>query len=152
MNTDCPVEDLIPHSGDMSLLDRVLEYDDTSLTAEITIGEHQIFTRPEGMPAPCGIELMAQAIAAFAGIKAGQQGKPVEIGFLVGTRKYESNTPLFPIGCTLKIHVSEELQAENGLGVFVCEISSDNIQVNANINVFQPTNVQDFLINELSDR
>jgi predicted hotdog family 3-hydroxylacyl-ACP dehydratase len=145
------IEEFVPHSGNMSLLDRIISYDDESLTAEVTISQDNIFSQPNGMPATVGIELMAQTIAAFAGVKAREQGRDVEIGFLVGTRKYESNIPIFPIGCTLSINATRELQAENGLGVFACSISADNIYASANINVFQPSDVEEFLNNELSD-
>lgn len=151
MHIDVPVEELVPHSGNMSLLDRIIDCDQESLTAEICVRADNIFSNTDGMPATVGIELMAQAIAAFAGAKAKQKGKPVEIGFLVGTRKYESSHPIFPLGSLLKIRVFQELQAENGLGVFCCEICSDTITAKANINVFQPDNVQEFLNNELSE-
>ncbi len=151
MRIDCPVEELVPHSGNMSLLDRIVDCDDESLTAEMCVRENNIFCDDQGIPATVGIELMAQAIAAFAGTKAKHKGDPVEIGFLVGTRKYESSHPLFPLHALLRIHVFQELQAENGLGVFRCEIRSDTITATANVNVFQPDNVQDFLNNELSE-
>lgn len=151
MIIDCAIEELVPHSGNMSLLDRVVCCDEESLTAEMTVREDNIFFQHDGIPSSVGIELMAQAIAAFAGAKARQNGKPVEIGFLVGTRKYESNQSIFPLGSTLKVQVFQELQADNGLGVFRCEIDSDTATANANINVFQPENVQEFLNNELSE-
>lgn len=151
MSIDYSAEELVPHSRNMSLLDSIVHCDEESLIAEVAVCEDNIFSTAQGMPATVGIELMAQAIAAFAGVKAKQKGEPVEIGFLVGTRKYESNQPIFPMGSTLRIHVFQELQAENGLGVFRCEICSDTITATANINVFQPDNVQEFLNNELSE-
>ncbi len=147
-----PAEDLVPHSRNMSLLDRIISCDDEGLRAEVTVRRDNIFAQESGLPASVGIELMAQAIAAFAGIKAREKEQEIEIGFLVGTRRYESNTPFFPLDCTLTIDVKQELQAENGLGVFLCDISSDKIAAKASINVFQPDNVEEFLNQEISNR
>ena len=61
------VEDLVPHSGSMLLLDRVLEYGDDWLKAQITIRKDSMFCDNDSVAALVGIEYMAQTIAAFAG-------------------------------------------------------------------------------------
>lgn len=149
------IAELVPHSGTMSLLDEVLAYDDDSLTARVSLSSHSLFAEPEGVPAWIGVEYMAQAVAAYAGIIAKAKGEAITIGFLVGTRKYQCDRAYFPLGCDLIIHVDKELQGENGLGVFNCRINIDNSATNraertepsasASLNVFQPHNVDDFL-------
>lgn len=129
----------------MSLLDRVIDYEDDSLTAQVTIVKDSLFVEPSGVPAWVGIEYMAQAIAAYSGMMARSAGQKVSIGFLIGTRKYTCNQPYFPLGSTLKVSVHEELLGDNGLGVFRCKITADNIEANASLSVFQPNNLDEFL-------
>ncbi|GAB3092116.1 hotdog family protein [Aestuariicella hydrocarbonica] len=139
--------ELVPHSGTMSLLDAVTDQTGDSLTAEVRLHRDSLFATEQGVPAWIGIEYMAQAIAAFAGVEAKAAGREIRIGFLVGSRKYTCNAPYFPLGCTLTVTVTQELQADNGLAVFVCHIAAGKITAEASLNVFQPDNVNDFLEN-----
>lgn len=144
------IAQLVPHSGTMSLLDTAVHCDQHSLIAQVTIGPDTLFATDQGVPAWVGIEYMAQAVAAFAGVRAKEAGEDIRIGFLVGTRKYHCNVPFFPAGSTLTIEVAEELRGENGLGVFICRITSATNSANmivaeANLNVFQPDDAEEFL-------
>lgn len=138
-------EDYVPHSHPMALLDVIDYCDDESLQASVVIRSDAPFAEAEGVPSYVGIEYMAQSIGAFAGVCARQQQQPIKIGFLVGSRRYNCNCSYFPIGATLKVSVKREIEGENGLSVFECQISGDNISANANLNVFQPDNPAEFL-------
>jgi predicted hotdog family 3-hydroxylacyl-ACP dehydratase len=148
------ISGLVPHSGTMMLLDRVIQADHESLCAEITVDANTVFFDGNGVGAWIGVEYMAQAIAAHAGYLAGLRGDPVKIGFLLGARRYECSRASFPLGSILHVHVRRTLQGENGLGAFDCRIEVNN-EVNneatsstaatATITVFQPENVNDFL-------
>ena len=65
----CPIIDvapLLPHSGNMVLLDEILDYDEESLQGRATIREDHVFLRPEGVvPAWMAMEILAQGIAAL---------------------------------------------------------------------------------------
>lgn len=139
------INELVPHDRTMSLLDNVIECDTDSLKASVTIHRDSMFAEEQGIPAWIGVEYMAQAISAWAGYQDKEMGREVNIGFLVGTRRYQSNLPYFPIGATLIISIDRELQGDNGLGVFNCRIESSNLEVTAALNVFQPNNVDEFL-------
>ncbi|WP_137937801.1 3-hydroxylacyl-ACP dehydratase [Chitinivorax sp. B] len=139
------IRDLVPHAGRMVLLDRVLEVDEYSLTAEVTICFDSVFCDGQKVGAWVGIEYMAQAIAAFAGARARKHGEPVKLGFLLGTRRYTTSQPHFMVGDTLRITVREELQGENGLASFDCAIKSDSIDVKAALTVFQPADPEAYL-------
>ena len=81
----CPIVDvapLLPHSGNMVLLDEILDYDDESLQGRATIREDHVFLRPEGVvPAWMAMEILAQGIAAFDGCHAAQAGRgPAALG------------------------------------------------------------------------
>ena len=94
---DWPLAELLPHAGDMILIDQVLSFDEEQIHTRVTVKPGGLFNRADGsLPAWVGIELMAQSIAAYAGCQARQAGLPVELGFLLGTRKFECNVERFP--------------------------------------------------------
>jgi predicted hotdog family 3-hydroxylacyl-ACP dehydratase len=132
------VRDVVPHSGRMMLLDRVVAADADSLTSEVTIRADTLFARAEGVGAWVGVEYMAQTIAAFAGARATRVEEKTKIGFLVGTRRYACNVPYFPLGATLRIVVRREAEGDDELGSFMCSITGDGIQADAAVTVFRP--------------
>lgn len=144
------IRELVPHSGPMILLDRVLAADEESLVAEVLIRSDSMFCDAQGVGVWVGVEYMAQAIAAHAGYLAGLRGEAVKVGFLLGARRYETSTPLFAIDSVLQVQVRRVLQGENGLAAFECSIldrdkSSDIVLAQATITVFQPDNVAQFI-------
>lgn len=139
------VDELVPHSGRMSLLSRVTKVEEDTLYAEVDINESATFAEASGVPAWVGLEYLAQAIGAYAGYQERTQGSVPKIGFLLGTRKYTSNCEYFPLGTTLTLKVCRNMQAENGLSAFDCELHADGIEASARLNVFQPDNAAEFL-------
>lgn len=135
--TQGAVTELIPHSGSMVLLDRIVDYDDQWLIAELVVRRDGLFGDDETVPAWAGIEYMAQTIAAYAGVIAKQNNEPIRLGFLLGTRCYSSNVAAFKVGSMLTIRVEKIIQDDN-LGVFDCKIQGADVDVAANINVYQP--------------
>jgi predicted hotdog family 3-hydroxylacyl-ACP dehydratase len=81
---------------------------------------------------------MAQSVAAYAGCQARVKGEAVELGFLLGTRKFECNVEHFPIGSELIIHAQRSLQDDSGMGVFECHLSGPGIEASARLNVYRP--------------
>lgn len=141
---------LVPHSGQMILLDRVLSADAENLCAEVRIHAGSVLCGADGVGAWVGIEYMAQAIAAHAGLTALQRGEAVKVGFLLGSRKYEARVPGFAPDSVLHVHVQRVLLGENGLGAFECRIDlagegRDVTVATATVTVFQPDNVNQFL-------
>jgi len=131
------VADVIPHTGDMVLLDRIIDYDDQGLTAELVVRGDGLLGDDQAVPAWAGIEYMAQTIAAYVGIKARQANEPIRMGFLLGTRRYSSNVAAFKVGARLTIRAEKIIQ-DDGLGVFDCRIKGEAVEVTANLNVYQP--------------
>jgi predicted hotdog family 3-hydroxylacyl-ACP dehydratase len=128
---------LLPHSGAMVLLDTVTTFKKLSLAAELTVRNDGLLGDEANVPAWAGIEYMAQAIAAYIGIKAKLAGEPIKLGYLLGTRRYSSNISAFSIGTVLKVQIENIIQ-DDKLGVFNCKITGIGIEVNANLNVYQP--------------
>ena len=153
---DLAIEDIIPHSRKMIFLDKLEQISDTSLLASINIDKDSYFLQGQAVPAWVGIEYMAQAVAAYAGIQDKIKGNIVKVGLLLGTRAYQSKVPSFPLGSKLFISVKTLYYEDVGLGSFECAIYPDdkdvsdkeNALVIANLNVFQPNNMGDFLSGE----
>jgi len=144
--TDWPLAELLPHAGDMILIDRILSFDEEQIHTRLTVKPDGLFNLPDGsLPAWVGVELMAQSVAAFAGCHARQKGNPVELGFLLGTRKFECNVDAFAAGSELTIHGIRSLEDDNGMGVFECHIHGPGIEASARLNVFRPPQPSQYL-------
>jgi predicted hotdog family 3-hydroxylacyl-ACP dehydratase len=131
------VEELVPHTGKMVLLNRVIEFDEENMVAEVIVRDDGLFGDSNTVPAWLGIEYMAQTIAALGGMKRRLAGKPLNVGFLLGTRRYECNVGTFAVGSVLIVSV-KRLVEDQGLGVFDCRITAEGISVAAKLNVYQP--------------
>lgn len=142
------VADLVPHSGKMSLLSTIESYTASSLTASVLVTENSMFASSEGVPSWIGIEYMAQTIGAYAGLQQRNLGDAPKLGFLLGSRKYQCDTPIFSLGTKLLIVAECELMAENGLSVFKCRISAPGVNGSAQLNVYQPEDAELFLKGE----
>lgn len=141
-----PIAELLPHSGQMILLDEVLRFGAEDVEARLTVRPGGLFNLADGsLPAWVGVELMAQTVAAFAGCQARQAGAPVQLGFLLGTRSFTCNVEHFPAGCELHISALCSLQDDNGMGVFECHIRGPNIHAEARLNVFCPPQIGSYL-------
>ncbi|GAA4089525.1 hypothetical protein [Zhongshania borealis] len=139
------IEQFIPHDGDMSLLDEIIAERDNGICAAVTIGEHSLFADQKGVPSWVGIEYMGQAIAAYAGLKARKKGEAVKIGFLVSCRRYIPNLSYFPLGARLEISADAVTDGDTGLQIFECQIKGPEFNFCANLNVFMPEDVEQFM-------
>src|SRR3990167_7880679 len=93
---DGHISELVPHRGPMLLVDTLLEDDAEWVRVEAIVKPDALFLTEQGMPAWVGVELMAQTVASFAGLKSLAAKEPVKLGFLLGTRRYECTRPFFP--------------------------------------------------------
>lgn len=153
-NFTCPIENpafLLPHSGHMILIDRVLEYGDDYVYVEAKVDEKHILLHDGALPSTAGMEIMAQSIGAFAGIQALLANEQVKLGFLLGTRRLDLYAENIPIGTKLLATAKISTQDNNGMGVFDCELRwtdapemikhllpTDGLLVRAALNVYSP--------------
>lgn len=120
---------LLPHRGDMVLLDELLEYGDERVVCAVTIRSDSLLCEAgKGVPAWVGVEYMAQTASTFAGIPEAKAGIPASICLLLGARRYEAVEPYFPIGARLRVVADLQFRDENDLAAFDCEIYSDRGQ------------------------
>ena len=137
---ECPVQSLVPHNPPMVLVDEILHSEEKQLIAKVTPAIGKPFADEQGnIPAWIGLEYLAQAIAAWSGWQGLQAGNPVQLGFLLGSRRYQANVSQFFADQPLILTVNHNYQ-EGGLAAFECTIClTDNTElVTASLNVYQP--------------
>lgn len=133
---------LVPHSGEMILLDRIIDFGTDFLIAEADICSDHVLLKHEKLAAFAGIEIMAQGVAAWAGYLAVRAGEPVRLGYLLGTRKLYIHRRTIPIGTTLRIEIKMSIQDATGFGVFDCRLidaANNDVVLEGALNVFSPT-------------
>lgn len=151
---ECPITNtasLLPHSGRMVLIDRITRYGDDFVEAGAQVSPNHILLLDDKLPYTAFIELMAQAVGAYAGIQARKNARSVRLGFLLGTRKLEIFAQSVPIGTHLLATAHMSIQNAGGMGVFDCELRwtdapetssetlpSDGILARASLNVYSP--------------
>ena len=84
-----------------------------------------------------GVFYMAQTVAAHGGMMCHLAGKPINLGFLLGTRRYNCNVSFLTVGTKLTVKV-ERLIQDQGLGVFLCQVSGQGVDISAKLNVYLP--------------
>ena len=150
----CPIEHpafLLPHSAHMVLIDRVTEHRADFVRVEAYVGSKHILLQNGVLPTTMGMEIMAQAIGAFAGIQTMSAGEEVKLGFLLGTRKLNLFADAIPVGTTLAATAHLSTQDPSGMGVFDCELRwldapdgvrdtlpQDGLLAQAALNVYSP--------------
>lgn len=152
----CQIEvaTIVPHAGVMILLERIVAFSGNSIEAECVLRDDCIYRREDGsVAAYIGSEIMAQAIAAIAGLSRLQTGEAPRVGFLLGTRSYVAHEPTLPLHALLRVSAQELYREENGLAVFECQLSehradqSPRLLAAAKLNVFEPPDLDAFLAN-----
>lgn len=120
-----PVAELLPHQGRAVLIDAVLEDDPDTIWVRTKVSsDNPYFVPGHGLPVWVGIELMAQAIAAHAGLGSRREQRPPRAGMLLGTRRFEAKAPYFPEGATLEITATRDFGDDGGLAACACTIQS----------------------------
>lgn len=133
--------EVVPHRGDALLLDALLHADEDRLAAVVNVRPGTAFSDDDGsLPGWVGAEMMAEAIAAFAGCRSLRRtGRQAEIGLLLGIRDYRSTLARFEPGARLRVEALRSSEDEAGRGVFDCRIVIEDRPVaTATLTVFQP--------------
>ncbi|HDL3296532.1 TPA: dehydratase, partial [Mannheimia haemolytica] len=120
---------LVPHSGNMILLDRITAFGEDFLTAETNIRPDNPLIKHGKLATYASIEIMAQA------------GEPVRLGYLLGTRKLHLHRQEIPIGSQLQIQIKMSIQDATGFGVFDCQLidlADNQVLLEGALNVFSP--------------
>jgi predicted hotdog family 3-hydroxylacyl-ACP dehydratase len=142
------METVLPHARPMILLDEMVVREAERLVATVEVRADSLFFRaPQGIAAHVSIEWMAQCCAAWAGSKALDESRPVDIGFLLGTRDFRAEVDWFAEGERLYVSADLEFQDEE-MGSFRCRTSralDGDAVAAARLSVYQPRDVAAFL-------
>lgn len=136
-----PASELLPHRFGMLLLDELVEADETGLTARAAVrGEDGLFTADGRMGSWVLLEYMAQGMAMWISWNARREGKPVPVGFLLGTRKMELLRPDLPAGTVVTVRAEPlYVSREDRLAQFDCRVLvGDETVATAKLNAFEP--------------
>ncbi|HJW09405.1 MAG TPA: hypothetical protein VJ483_07190 [Holophagaceae bacterium] len=118
-----PLEALLPHRAPSILLSEMREITAEGCLALARVEADARYLDARGeLPAWVGLELMAQAASAFSGHRNTLSGRPVRVGYLLGTRSFTSAAPSFPIGAELEVEVRVIFLDDSGPSAFRCEI------------------------------
>ena len=108
---------IVPHSGKMSLLDRVIDYSfeklDVHTEVDIVPGSMFFDKDIDGIPVWIGFEYMAQSISALSGIYGRTLGQEPKIGFIMSVNNFTAHKPIFPAGSVAKISVRQTMRMDN---------------------------------------
>lgn len=140
------LDELIVHRPPMRMIDEIISISDTEAVAAVAVGSRNIFVdSSHGLPAYCGIEMMAQTIAAIDGLRNLNKHLQPRIGFLLGSRKYTPKVAYFAVDTQLLIHV-KMVFSDGQMFSFegAIEVLGDEI-AHATLNVFSPHNPEAFL-------
>lgn len=140
----CPITDispLIPHSGDMVMLDKITEFGEDYLIAEMTVKPDCLLLKDGKLATYMGAEILAQGVAAWAGCKCVKVGQPIGLGYWIGSRKLTLHRQDISVGSLLQIQIKRSIEDATGFGVFDCtliDLSNQQPLVEGALNVFRP--------------
>lgn len=146
--TDLPIETFLLHRESMLLIQSIVGCGDNWLeaTVDVSASSSLFISGQRTVPSWVGLEYMAQAISAFAGVMAWRQGRKPEVGFLLGTRRYSVVEHSFDPQELLTVKVTQLLRDDNNLVLFDCHIYRGGKSIAAaEIKAIQPNDVQSVL-------
>jgi predicted hotdog family 3-hydroxylacyl-ACP dehydratase len=132
------VEDLVPHRGIMRLLDTVQEIDDHQALASAVIKDSWPLARDGSVACLMLIEVLAQAAATWFGWQNLQQGKPLQIGYLVGVKEARFHTNQVAVGTRVGARVERGIGKQNFLVMDGKVTDATNLLAEARIQLFVP--------------
>lgn len=135
----------LPHRAPMLLLDELVEVKDNGCIAKVTIHADMPFMEEQGLPSWVGIEIMAQTIALFGGVKERLKDQPPKLGFLLGSKSFEMGQDYFAIGEELLVEIDLQFLNRHQIGIFNCQIQTSSSTSKATILVSQPDDVDSVL-------
>lgn len=140
----CPITNvapMLPHSGEIVMLDKIIDFGEDFLIAETQITEDCLLVKNGELPTYMAAEIMAQGIAAWAGCKSMQAGVPIGLGYWIGSRKLKFHAPFVTLGHRFQIRIQLSIEDATGFGVFDCtmtDLDSEQLLIEGALNVFRP--------------
>lgn len=121
---------LVPHAGAMCLLDGVTDWDEQRIrcVSRSHLDPNNPLRAQDELPAVCGIEYAAQAMAVHGGLAGGTQGRP-RMGFLASLRDVDClRNRLDDLGGELVVE-AERLMGDEARVIYQFTVSVGDIAV-----------------------
>jgi predicted hotdog family 3-hydroxylacyl-ACP dehydratase len=116
-------EALLPHRGPSLLLCGILDVSEEHCLARVRVAPGAWYLDERGeAPAWIALEWMAQAASAFSGYRHRQAGRAPRVGFMLGTRRFETMVPAFPAGGEFEVEARLIFLDEAGPSAFSCQV------------------------------
>jgi predicted hotdog family 3-hydroxylacyl-ACP dehydratase len=116
-----PVEELIPHSGPMVLVDELVHWADGEATCQLRVREYAPFVNDGEVASAVTIEYMAQTVAACLGYEALRGGAGVRVGMIIACKKFVAHADALVVGDALVIEV-KRVRGNEMLSHFDCRV------------------------------
>ncbi|MBM4337583.1 MAG: hypothetical protein FJ108_16980 [Deltaproteobacteria bacterium] len=114
--------ELVPHSGPMLLLERVVSHAQAQTVCALDPAASDLFRDAEGhVPGWVALEWMAQCVAVHGGLLARAAGRRPSPGMLVGARRIELLRREFAPGETLEVE-ARYTGGAGALASFACRL------------------------------
>jgi predicted hotdog family 3-hydroxylacyl-ACP dehydratase len=111
------ITELVPHRGQVLLLDEVIEHDGESTLSHVDIASQNWLKREDGSVASwLALEYMAQCVSAHEGLCALAEGRSFPYGYLVKTTKLRIHRTRFEADESLFVR-ARRVCGRPGLGV-----------------------------------
>ena len=131
-----PIRELLPHRGKMLLLDEVVDAGPASVTCRVHIRSSSSFVEAGRVPGLVALEYMAQTVGAYAGLRAREQGGPVRIGYLLGSRDVQLSGRDFLVGDDLVVE-AHHVFGDEAIGAFDCKVTRlGTVEASGRLNVY----------------
>ncbi len=137
----------VPHEDDAILLDKVWQESPYRTRGSALVrGPTPFSDDHSGWPSWMAIELMAQVVAASAGLREFRAGARARLGLLLGVRAFVCAKESFAVGSRLQIECLESTRDESGMGVFDCSLLADGTATaTGTLTVYLPESVDGYL-------
>lgn len=139
------ISELVPLAMPMILLEEVVDYNEMSFHAALTVRETSLFIEEQGIPGHIALEYMAQTCGAFAGVSALSANQIIDVGFLLGTRNFHTYRDWYRLGERIEVWV-KLIFGDVEMSAFDCKVKCDDIlTAQARLNLFKPKSAAQFL-------
>lgn len=114
------IRDLVPHSGPMLLIARVLRHDEHETVCAVDTSHVLFRDREGGVPSWLGLEYMAQCIAARGCLAGRLQKGTLQAGVLASARSLRFHCARFRAGQELEAAVRPISEGRGAMSSFAC--------------------------------
>lgn len=116
-----PIEELIPHSGPMVLVDALVHWAEGEAACKLRVRERAPFVHDGQAESAVTIEYMAQTVAACLGYEALRGGAGVRVGMIIACKKFVAHGDALAVGDELTIDV-KRVRGNEMLSHFDCKV------------------------------